>query len=193
MQRYRAKPPTDGHRKPVIGWIGTGPNVAFLQVCAAALRRLATERDFQLLVVASSDEHLASIDLRGVDVQYLPWSAEREIEDLHRMDIGLMPLPNDQDWMRYKAATKLVQYLAVGLPAVASPIGVNAEILEGNRAGYAVSSEEDWFESMRYLLDHPEQRQAMGRLGRELVQNRFSIEANAPVLSQVLCGSPGRS
>ncbi len=55
-----------------------------------------------------------------------------------------MPLPNDQDWMRYKAATKLVQYLAVGLPAVASPIGVNAEILEGNRAGYAVSSEEDW-------------------------------------------------
>ena len=189
MARYRAKPIDCGNRKPVIGWIGTGPNVAFLQVCAASLRRLASERDFQLFIVASSMEHLASIDLTGVDLQFIPWSAEREIEDLHRMDIGLMPLPTGQDWMRYKAATKLVQYLAVGLPAVASPIGVNAEILEGNRAGFAVDSEDEWFEAMRFLLDHPERREEMGKVGRELVRAQYSIESNGPILSRVLSGT----
>jgi glycosyltransferase involved in cell wall biosynthesis len=105
------------------------------------------------------------------------------------MDIGIMPLPSDQEWMRYKAATKLVQYMAIGIPAVASPIGVNADILAGDRVGIAASSEDEWFEGLRRLLVDPDLRRRLGRQGRDLAAGRFSVEANLERLEQVLAGS----
>jgi glycosyltransferase involved in cell wall biosynthesis len=104
------------------------------------------------------------------------------------MDIGLMPLPADQDWMRYKAATKLVQYMSIGIPAVASPIGVNATILRDNSVGFAASHEDEWFESLRSLLLDADLRQQMGKAGRALVESKFCIEANIDRLENVLKG-----
>jgi glycosyltransferase involved in cell wall biosynthesis len=102
------------------------------------------------------------------------------------MDIGIMPLPEGQEWMRFKAATKLVQYMAIGIPAVASPIGVNADILAGNRVGLAASDEDQWFESLRILLGDPALRTQMGNAGRTLVESRYCIEANLDALENVL-------
>ena len=189
MQRYqpralRADQQTNG--RPVIGWIGTAPNIAFLNVAAPALRQLASVADFELLVVANHDEKLREVDLSGVNVRFEPWSADKEIDHLHRMDVGIMPLPADREWMRYKAATKLVQYLAVGIPAVASPIGVNADILQGNKVGYSATTSADWFEALRTLLENAELREKLGAAGRQVVTDQFSIEANAPRLEKVL-------
>jgi glycosyltransferase involved in cell wall biosynthesis len=105
------------------------------------------------------------------------------------MDIGLMPLPSDQEWMRYKAATKLVQYMAIGIPAVASPIGVNADILKGDQVGFAARTDDDWFESLKTLIDSPELRVAMGQRGRALVETKYCAEANIGKLEQVLLGT----
>ncbi len=86
-----------------------------------------------------------------MSVRFERWQANQEIEHLHQMDVGIMPLPADREWMRYKAATKLITYLAVGIPAVASPIGVNADILQGERVGFAAETTEQWFQRASYL------------------------------------------
>lgn len=186
MQRYQARRSAAADRRPVIGWIGTSPNVAFLEVVAPALRQLSRECDYELLVVANHDEELKKLDLSGVNMRFETWEAAKEIEHLHQMDIGIMPLPADREWMRYKAATKLVQYLAVGIPAVASPIGVNADILQGSRVGFAAESSAQWLDALRSLVNARELRMRLGANGREMVSNQYSIEANAPRLESVL-------
>ncbi len=179
-------PKSTGSKEPIIGWIGTTSNLGFLSVCATALRRLAKECKFTLLVVAPTDAPLREIDLAGVTVRFEPWSATTEVGFLQEMDIGIMPLPEGHEWMRYKAATKLVQYMAIGIPAVASPIGVNADILTGNRVGFAARDQEEWFEGLRTLIRDPNLRRRMGGEGRSLVESRYCIEANLDTLEKVL-------
>ena len=189
LERYRLRAfGSSESSKPVIGWMGTPSNLPFLVHCAPALRRLAKELPFKLLVVSNTSEPLKAIDLQGVDLQFETWSPQVEIQWLHQMDIGLMPLPADQEWMRYKAATKLVQYMSIGIPAVASPIGVNATILKDNQVGFAAANDQQWFESLRTLLLAPDLRQRMGIAGRALVESKYCIEANLDKLEQVLVG-----
>lgn len=186
MLRYQPRPMTQQTGRPVIGWIGTAPNVKFLEVVTPALRQLSSQCEYELLVVANENAGLSKLDLTGVKVRFEAWRADREIEHLHQMDVGIMPLPADREWMKYKAATKLVQYLAVGIPAVASPIGVNADILQGGQVGFAAANTAQWFEALRTLVNDRELRVQMGACGRELVAQQFSIEANAPRLERVL-------
>lgn len=190
LDKYRLRSqPSSEVSTPVIGWMGTTSNLGFLSVCAPALRRLAREMHFTLLVIAPTDAPLHAMDLSGVAIQFQRWTPEGEVGWLHTMDVGIMPLPSDQEWMRYKAATKLVQYLSVGIPAVASPIGVNAEILSENRVGFAAGDEDAWFEGLRTLLRDPTLRARMGAEGRSLVERRFCIEANVDRLERVLVGA----
>ncbi len=182
-------PPAPAKSLPTIGWIGTAPNVAFLSQCASALRELSREFSFQLLVVANNDEHLQKLDLAGVNVRFEAWHPDKELDHLRQMDIGIMPLPPDRQWMRYKAATKLIQYLALRIPAVASPIGVNADILKDNQVGFAATDTGQWLDAFRQLFASPELRRSMGQRGRQLVERQFSVEANAPRLEQVLIES----
>jgi glycosyltransferase involved in cell wall biosynthesis len=189
LERYHLKETSSKDKsKPIIGWMGTPSNLPFLVHCAPALRRLAKEHTYTLLVVSNNPEPLKQIDLQGVDVRFEAWNPQIEIERLHEMDIGLMPLPADQDWMRYKAATKLVQYMSVGIPAVASPIGVNATILKDDQVGFAAASDDQWFESLRTLLADPDLRHRMGTAGRSLVESKYCIEDNVGRLEQVLIG-----
>lgn len=187
LARYprRSPQPTDSSA-PVVGWIGTTSNLGFLSVCAGALRRLARERKYTLMVVAPTDAPLKQIDLTGVSVRFEPWAPATEVARLQEMDVGIMPLPEGQEWMRYKAATKLVQYMAIGIPAVASPIGVNADILAGSRVGLAATNEDEWLEGLRTLVRDPELRNRMGDAGRNLVESRYCVEANLDTLEKVL-------
>jgi glycosyltransferase involved in cell wall biosynthesis len=192
LQRYTLRSfPENGNRKAVIGWIGTSPNLRYLEKCSKALRRLALEREFELLVVAPQRQSLDAIDLTGVTIRFEPWSPQTEIQLLHEMDIGIMPLVDDQEWTKYKAATKLIQYMALGIAAVASPVGVNAEILKDNRVGMAAATDDEWFDCLRTLVDDAELRRRLGIAGRSLVESRYCIEANLSILESVLCGTAG--
>ncbi|MEZ6136138.1 MAG: glycosyltransferase family 4 protein [Pirellulaceae bacterium] len=188
-QERRADDPATVAGRPVIGWMGTIPNMPFLAVCAPALKKLAKQLDFELFIVAPSPKPLEQIDLSGVRLNFQRWQPDLEVAYLHRMDIGLMPLPPGEEWMKYKAATKLIQYLSVGLPAVASPIGVNAIILQNNQVGLAASTPDDWFDALARLVADSALRRSLGSAGRKLVEERYSIEANAPLLESVLCPS----
>jgi glycosyltransferase involved in cell wall biosynthesis len=188
MADYPTRPDQSVGEKPTIGWMGTTHNVPFLEVAAASLRQIAQQIPYRLLIVATTDERLAELDLSGVDVEFRAWNPDREIADLHEMDIGLMPLPPDQEWMKYKCGLKLLQYLAVGIPGIASPIGVNAEIISGNRVGRIASDDAQWYEALKELLTEPETRQQLGQSGRQLVAEQYSIEANWRKLQRVLMG-----
>lgn len=182
--RADAKPP----RKITIGWMGTAPTMPFLSVCAEPLRTLADRHVFELLVIGPSSEPLRKIDLRGVDVRFLRWDGATEVQQLQQFDIGVMPLPGGKDWMRYKAATKLVQYMAIGIPAVATPIGVNTHILKNNEVGIAATTTDQWIEALELLMVDEQLRKKMGAAGREKAVTTYSIEANSDRLLSVLRG-----
>ena len=102
------------------------------------------------------------------------------------MDIGLMPLFANQEWDIYKCGLKLIQYLAVGVPGIAAPVGVNTEILDNNQNGFAAQTTDEWVAALRSLLTDAQTRQQMGARGRETVERRYSIQANYPVLRDSL-------
>jgi len=186
LERYpqRNKSPGSGDR-PVIGWTGLASNIPFLEIVQDALRELATRHDFELRIIAESDAPLRRLNLQGVPVRFVRWSAEKEIDDLQRFDIGIMPLPDDE-WSRHKCGLKLIQYLALGIPGVASPVGVNAEIVDHGRNGFLASSTAQWSEVLESLLTRPDQHRAIGAAGRATVEERYSLQAAFPLLLRTL-------
>ena len=173
-------------RAPRIGWIGTTGNLTYLQVAAPALRQLATEFDFEFRVIVPDAEPLKELDLTGVRVVHVPWDKRREVDQLRELDIGLMPLFPDQEWDKYKCGLKLIQYMAVGLPAIAAPVGVNASIVRHGMDGFLADSDEAWLEALRQVCGNVERCQAVGAAARETVRERYSIEANFPRYEQAL-------
>ena len=181
----RSKGPGPGSN-PVIGWMGTSGNVKYLSVAAEALRIFASEAQFELRVVVPEISALNEIDMSGVNVVHEPWHPEREVDQLRQFDIGLMPLFPNQEWDIYKCGLKLIQYLAVGVPGIAAPVGVNAEILDNNQNGMAAQTTQEWLTALRFLSGDPEKRRQMGQRGRETVAQKYSIQANYPVLREAL-------
>ena len=105
---------------------------------------------------------------------------EREVDDLREFDIGIMPMP-DREYERGKCGFKAIQYMAVGVPPVVSPVGVNREIVEHGRTGFLASTEDEWVECLGKLMEDPGLRERMGRRAAEEVRRRFSIERYAPM------------
>lgn len=186
LARYPERLEHSEVENPVVGWMGSAGNLQYLEVAAEALRTVAAEKRFRLRLVVPDRTPLASIDLSGVDIEHHPWTAKTELAELHAMDIGLMPLFADHAWDRYKCGAKLLQYLAVGVPGIATPVGVNADILSGDQAGFAASTTKEWCRTLMALLNDPTLRQRMGQTGRTLVRDQYSIQANYPKLAAAL-------
>lgn len=181
MSRYTEKVWSQNPERPIqVGWIGTTGNIQYLQVAAPALRRLADELKFELVVIAPESHPLKSLDLRGVTVRHIVWSGDTEMDHLREFDIGLMPLFANQDWDKYKCGLKLIQYMAIGIPAVASPVGVNSHIVDHGRDGFIASNDAEWESALRKLLTDENLRRTVGAAARETAKTRYSIEANFP-------------
>jgi glycosyltransferase involved in cell wall biosynthesis len=121
------------------------------------------------------------LDLSGVRVKFIPWSEENEIDVLRQFDVGLMPLPDDE-WTRYKCGLKLIQYMALGIPGIASAVGVNVDIVRHGETGFLAETPMQWFDCMARLLSGPAQRKWIGRAGREEIASRYSLDQTAPLL-----------
>lgn len=179
LDDYPQRSPDSGAQSPIIiGWIGTHANVPYLAIVAPALRRLAQRHRIELRIVASSADPLQDLDLQGVPFRFVPWQGEREVQEILQFDIGLMPLPADEQWTRYKCGLKLLQYMAVGLPGVASPVGVNAEIVQHGMNGYLAATVTEWEEVLAALIVDPEKRLQLGTEARRTVKSRYSVEVN---------------
>jgi len=125
-----------------------------------------------------------SID--GVDIELVKWSVKNEIPTLQRFDIGLYPLPLDSEWMLGKSGLKALQYMAVGVPVVATAIGANFRIIEDAITGFLVTSNNEWIEKIEFLINNPEQRKNIGLAGRENVVKKYSIDANTQTYINIL-------
>lgn len=188
MDDYAARDSETTNALPVVGWMGTAGNLKYINVVAEALRTVAREIEFEFQVVVPDISELKNVDLTGVRVRHVPWEPSRETEQLQQFDIGLMPLFPDQKWDIYKCGLKLIQYLAVGVPGIASPVGVNSEILEDNQNGFAAQTTAEWTSALTTLLRNSDLRQTMGARGRKTVVNKYSIQANYPILKNALAG-----
>lgn len=173
-------------QRPVVGWMGTSSNLGNLAIVAPALRNLASRCDFELRVVTEDDAPLASLDLGGVSIQWIRWNASREIEQLHAFDVGIMPLDADREWNRYKCGFKLIQYMAVGTPAVASPVGVNRDLVRHGENGFLADSSVQWESCLETLLRDPELRKRMSVAARRIVEEGYSLDVCLPRLIQAL-------
>lgn len=166
----------DAGRPPIIVWIGNVGNEEYLRMLAAPLSRLAERHDFVLRIIGSPDIH--SVRMEGVNVERLVWSEAMEGRWLLEAAIGVMPL-EDREYERGKCAFKLVQYFSAGLPVVASPVGMNVEVVVSGVNGFLASTDSDWFDALDRLLGDAQARRVMGANGYETFRARFTLDRNA--------------
>jgi glycosyltransferase involved in cell wall biosynthesis len=158
-------------RKPIVGWTGSHSTLKYLDTILPVLQKLQQELEFEFCVIADKDPELPLRDYR-----FIPWQAASENQDLLQLDIGVMPLIPDS-WSEGKCGFKLIQYYAAGLPALASPVGVNSTLVDAGVNGYLCQSPEEWEAGLRELIRNPDLRAVMGRKGREKVEASFSLNA----------------
>lgn len=172
--RPRARNPV-----PVIGWTGSVTTARYLAVLAPMLRRLRAKWEFELRIIG------AKIELGGLAVRCVPWRGASEPEDLREMDIGLMPLPDDE-WARGKCGMKALQYMGLGIPPVVSPVGVNASIVRDGINGFHARTHEEWIDRIGLLLEDEALRRRLGQEARKTVEESYSARGHAPRLAQIL-------
>lgn len=161
---------------PVIGWMGTSSNYVELSLVADTIQKLREKGyDFKVKVVSDlkNDELIKKLD---ADFEY--WSDEKELKQLQSFDIGLMPL-RDIEWTKGKCSFKVIQYMAVGIPSVASKVGFNEDVITHGENGYLVSNDDEWFKALVDLMESEELRNEMGIKAREAAVNRFSVDKAA--------------
>jgi glycosyltransferase involved in cell wall biosynthesis len=172
----RAHPP---NARPVVGWTGSGTTLPYLRLLPGALVRLRERVDYELHVIGGE------LEIPGVDVKCRPWRAETEVEDLCQLDVGLMPLPDDE-WTRGKCGMKALQYMGLAITPVVSPVGANLTIVEDGVSGFHARTEEEWVERIERLLRDPTLRARMGAAGRRAVEAHYSARVQAPRMARVL-------
>jgi len=160
-------------------WIGLAYNLKYLKVLVPALRALQARFHIILRVVCSQTPQMP-----GVNMEFRRWTMHREVSDLQDASIGVMPL-EDTEWARRKCGLKLLQYMAVGLPAVASPVGVNSDIITTGHNGFLASTEQEWYDHLEYLCRQPQLRLQIGLAGRRTVEERYSLAVWGPRLAEV--------
>jgi glycosyltransferase involved in cell wall biosynthesis len=168
-------------QRPVIGWIGSAGNLRYLATIAPALERVV--RRFPETRIAVCCDRPP--DLPSLPVDYVPWSAAAEADFLAAITIGVMPLA-DGPWERGKCSFKMLQYMAAGRPCVASPVGMNRELLDAAEIGRAAATTEDWTEALSGLIADRAAAERMGMAGRDLAVARYSVVALAPRLAALL-------
>lgn len=164
----------------VIGWTGTFSSRPYLDLLRRVFQELARRRRFRLRVIGNFE-----YDLPGVHLEVLRWSAEEEVEQLQGVDIGVYPLPADE-WVSGKSGLKAIQYLAFGIPCVATNVGTTPSIVRHGENGLLAISEDEWLSALEMLLDDPALRRRLGRQARRDAVRQFSLQAVAGAYRGVL-------
>ncbi len=181
----------DPPRGKTLGWVGHSDNLPYLEALSEPLRELARRHaGLRLVVVADRPPRLP-----GLDVEFRRWSLEAEVRCFDGIQVGLMPL-EDTPWARGKCAFKAIQYLALGIPAVASPVGMNGEVVVDGETGWLADGPRAWVDALDRLLADPCRAREMGAAGRRLVERDYSLRAVSRRLIELLDAvstSPPRS
>ncbi len=173
----------------MIGWIGTHSTFPFLESLFPVMERLAKKHRFVFKIVGSGQPN---VSIRGVDCEVPAWDLDREIDDFRSLDIGLYPItvsPSaDPQWINGKSGFKAIQYMAVGVPFVMSPVGVCSELGDRGRTHFNAATEEDWYNFLDELLTKDDLRAEMGVAGRKFALANYGLEQWADQLGTAIRG-----
>lgn len=160
--------------KVCIGWSGSFSTIAHFETCLDALRSIQKKYGDKVYFKVIGDGKYSNNELgiRGLD-----WKKETEVKDLQEIDIGIMPLPDDE-WSKGKCGLKGLQYMALAIPTIMSPVGVNGTIIRDGVNGFLASGKGEWVDKLSRLIESAQLRKEMGEKGRETVLTTYSVEAN---------------
>ena len=178
-EKYRVAPPRSDAGPVTIGWTGSYSTVQHLDTLRGALQKLAAKEKFRLRVIGTP-----SYECPPVEVEAMRWRAATELEDLGAIDIGVMPLPDD-NWSKGKCGLKALQFMALGIPTICSPVGVNTDIIQNDENGFLAASEDEWVEKLTRLLRSAELRRRLGDAGRATVEQKYSAVTQAPRVYEI--------
>jgi glycosyltransferase involved in cell wall biosynthesis len=178
-EKYRVPEGKEKSGPVVIGWTGSHSTVQHLDTMRGALKKLAEKESFRLRVIGTP-----AYECAPVDVEAMPWRAETELEDLSQIDIGMMPLPDDR-WSKGKCGLKALQFMALGIPTICSPVGVNTDIIQDDQNGFIAATEDEWVEKLTRLLRSAELRQRLGHAGRVTVEEKYSAITQTPRVYEI--------
>ncbi|MBI1976033.1 MAG: glycosyltransferase family 4 protein [Candidatus Omnitrophica bacterium] len=164
-----------------IGWAGSWTTLPHFYLVKEELKILT--RRHPSVRVKIFGTRVANIP--GVPLEALDWSLESELAQLRGFDIGIMPLPDDE-WSRGKCGFKLLMYMALGIPTVSSPVGVNTEIIKDGENGFLAASGEEWIKKLSLLIADPSLRQRIAAAGRKTVEEKYSVARWGPEFVKAL-------
>ncbi|HRP00683.1 MAG TPA: glycosyltransferase, partial [Flavobacteriales bacterium] len=169
------RPASRGGEGPVcIGWSGSITTIQHFQYAIPALQRLKARFGDRITIRVVGD---GSYRLPELGIEGLPWRRDTtELADLGAMDIGIMPLPDDE-WAKGKCGLKGLQYMGLGLPTIMSPVAVNSEIITDGVDGFLATTTDEWVEKLTRLVEDADLRRRMGEAARRTVEQRYSVNA----------------
>ncbi len=182
---FKPAPRRDEH-PVVLGWIGTHSTFPYLESIFPVLSELAKEYEFRLKIVGAGKDE---VSIPGVEVENLRWKLAREVADFQSIDIGLYPIDASSysgKWAAGKSGFKAIQYMAVGIPYVATPVGGSAEIGEPDTTHFFATTSDEWRLALEILLSDVERSQRMGAAGRRHVVEHYDLQAQADKLAEAL-------
>jgi glycosyltransferase involved in cell wall biosynthesis len=179
IKRYFSKEKTN--KEVVVGWIGSPSTQGYLYPCKEVFKKLSNKYPSLVFEFIGAQ----NINLDGVRFRVKRWNLNTEILDIQNFDVGIMPLP-DNEWTRGKGGYKLLQYGAAGIPSVASPIGVNSEIVLNGVTGFLAGSDEEWSLKISQLVEDKNLRIKMGRANAQRIKEKYSYEIAYHALKESL-------
>jgi len=157
----------------VLGWSGSHSTSRYLYLLEPVFQKLRENQvPFRLLVMGDP-----GFRIPGINIEAIPWKEEYEVEVISRFDIGLYPLPDEQ-WVYGKSGLKALQYMAAGVPTIATAIGTNFRIIIDGYNGFLVRTPEEWYQRIRELYSDTELRMKIGCRAAEMVDRHYSINKN---------------
>ena len=186
-EQFRPADERRGGGPPVVGWVGTHSTFPYLESIFPALEEVARARPFRLKVVGAGRER---VSVPGVEVENLEWSMGREPADFRSLDVGLYPIVASE-WAAGKSGFKAIQYMAVGVPFVATPVGASGEIGEPGATHLLATTRGEWRDALTRLLSDAELRRRMGERGRRHALAHYTVPAQADKLVAALREAAG--
>jgi len=192
LNRYTLRPDTTSgpSDKFVVGWTGLACNYNCLDTIEPVLDRFLREHAQAELLLISNRPWNCKL-LAKAKVRFIQWSREKEVSALYLMSVGIMPLL-DNKWSLGKCSFKMLQYMAVGLPVIVSPTGMNGKILEKGNVGFAAGSPEQWYEALESLYEDWSLGVKLGLAGRKVVEQFYDADRIADKLAEIFKSVAGR-
>ncbi len=171
-ENYHNKMAQHNNEKPIIGWTGSHSTIRYLYAIYPIIEELEKQHEFEFRVISDLPPKSGPKSLN-----FIKWSKENEIAVLSQIDIGIMPLEDDQ-WAKGKCGFKALQYMSLGIPAITSPVGVNTSIIQHEKNGFLSNTPDEWRSALEKLLTNKSNLLKMGQEARKTVEENYSVKAN---------------